>query len=246
MAKITAGQLFELLRPVSFALSVLLSAWVLASARRSGYGMYQVVLWTGGAFLFPLIVFPAYLIARIWLGRRVAASTPEAASPESESESDEAPPVLPRWRYGLPLAYAALVLTIGAAFFYVDSRSAEEQLARASRDKLMNLHDRSAREYRAALKEEDDPHTHDLLAGELAAGGRWEEALAEYRAAVNGGEPDGQLPYKIARALDALHRPDEANQEYRKFSLSPSCKQALPDERCQGAEQRAQGLLTDK
>ena len=44
------------------------------------------------------------------------------------------------------------------------------------------------REYREALKDEDDPHTHKLLAVELANAGYISEAIAEFRLAELGGE----------------------------------------------------------
>jgi Flp pilus assembly protein TadD len=93
-------------------------------------------------------------------------------------------------------------------------------------------------EYRAALQLEDDPHTHKLLAIELAADGRAEDALTEFRAAERGGEPDPQIPYGMGLALDALGREREALVEYKRYTNGPTCTQALPEVNCTTARSR--------
>lgn len=90
----SAGELFDLIMPATFAISALVSTWVLASARRRLHLSYALALAVGTLFL-PLIVFPIYLVIMLWRKR-----------------SD--PPR--RWRYALPLLYAAIAL---ATFFYL-------------------------------------------------------------------------------------------------------------------------------
>ena len=96
----------------------------------------------------------------------------------------------PRWRYALPLLYAVIVLSAIGAYFYFDSRSVDAHLARATRAKLVEDSTTAIREYREALKREDDPHTHKLLAIELANAGYISEAITEFQLAESGGEPD--------------------------------------------------------
>lgn len=95
---ISAGELFDLIMPAASVISALLSTWVLASARRRFRFYYAIALAIGTLFL-PLIVFPIYLVIMLWRKRRD-------------------PP--PRWRYTLPLLYAAIVL---AGTFYLEDLS---------------------------------------------------------------------------------------------------------------------------
>jgi tetratricopeptide (TPR) repeat protein len=141
-------------------------------------------------------------------------------------------------RYAPPLLYAFALLSAGAIYFYRDHHSFDAHLARAANARLMNRRDAAIREYRAALRLIDDAHTHKLLAVQLAEDGQTEAALAELRAAERGGEPDEHLPLRIAYALDALGRPAEAADEYRKFLRSGSCARPSPDERCAEAAAR--------
>ena len=63
---ISAGELFELIRPAALILSALISTWVLASARRR-FPFYVALLWAVATLLFLPIVLPLYLIAvLIW------------------------------------------------------------------------------------------------------------------------------------------------------------------------------------
>jgi hypothetical protein len=163
---ISAGQLFELIMPAAFALSALLSTLVLASARRRFQLPYAFVLAVGTLFL-PLIVFPIYLVIMLW---RKKTGRPA------------------RWRYALPLLYAAVSLSAIGIYFYLDSRSVDAHLARATQAKLVEDSNTAIREYRKALALEDDPHTHKLLAIELANAGHVEEAISEFRIAEQGGE----------------------------------------------------------
>ncbi|MDQ3134722.1 MAG: PLD nuclease N-terminal domain-containing protein [Acidobacteriota bacterium] len=63
--QISAGQLFETLRPAAFLLAALVSTWTLADARRRKLKTYAVALWTIGTLAFPFIAFPLYLLARL-------------------------------------------------------------------------------------------------------------------------------------------------------------------------------------
>ena len=76
------------------------------------------------------------------------------------------------------------------AYFYFDSRSVDAHLARATQAKLVEDSTTAIREYREALKREDDPHIHKLLAIELANAGYISEAITEFRLAEQGGETD--------------------------------------------------------
>ncbi len=162
----SAGQLFDLIMPAAFVVSALVSTWVLASARKRFRLHYALALAIGTLFL-PLIVFPFYLVIMMW--------RPKASPPR-------------RWRYSLPLLYAVIALSAIGAYFYFDNRSVDAHLARATRAKLKEDSNTAIREYREALKLEDDPHTHKLLAIELANAGYTSEAISEFRLAELGGE----------------------------------------------------------
>jgi len=164
----SAGQLFDLIMPAAFAVSALVSTWVLASARKRFQLHYALILAVGTLFL-PLIVLPVYLVLMMWRGKI-------------------GPPQ--RWRYLLPLVYAVITLSAIGAYFYFDSRSVDAHLARATQAKLVEDSTTAIREYRKALAREDNPHTHKLLAIELANAGYIPEAITEFRLAKEGGEPD--------------------------------------------------------
>ena len=157
----SAGLLFDLIMPAAFAASALISTWVLASARKRFQLHYALALAVGTLFL-PLIVFPIYLVLMMY--------RPKVGPPK-------------RWRYALPLLYAVIALLSIGAYFYFDSRSIDAHLARATQAKLIEDSTTAIREYRAALALEDDPHTHKLLAIELANAGYITEAMAEFRLA---------------------------------------------------------------
>jgi len=164
----SAGQLFDLIMPAAFAVSGIISTWVLASARKRFRLGYALALAIATLFL-PFIVFPIYLVIMLW--------RPKVGPPR-------------RWRYSLPLLYAVIALSAIGAYFYFDSRSVDAHLARATRAKLVEDSTTAIHEYREALKREDDPHTHKLLAIELANAGYIPEAIAEFQLAKQGGEPD--------------------------------------------------------
>lgn len=248
----SAGEAFELLRPAAFLLAALLSAWVLASTRRRGFSTLIVCLWTFGTLIAGLVIFPLYVIYLLFAGRRqnpvpqdsvdelgqaVTQSSTRSASDESHR------PV--RMRRALPFLYLLIVIATESFIYYRDRHSVDAYLARANTARLMSTPDKAIAEYQAALRIEDDPHTHNLLGIELAATKRWDEALTEFRAAQTGGEPDPLLPFRLGNALNALGRSAEAETEYRRFLMSQPCEQSQPDARCDVARKRVGGQLED-
>jgi len=213
-ANISAGQLFDLIMPAAFVLSALLSTWVLASARKRFPLHYAFGLALGTLFL-PLIVVPLYLAIMLW---RKAAGPPVS------------------WRYALPMLYATITLSTIGVFYYLDSRSADAHLARATQAKLVEDTQKAIREYRLALAIEDDPHTHKLLAIELANDGQVSEAIAEFRRAQEGREPDDLIHYRLALLFERLNQSEQARSEFQNFVLTKTCAQI--DQRCEDARQR--------
>ena len=169
---ISAGQLFDLIMPAAFVISALVSTWVLASARKR-FQLHFAIGWALGTLFLPLIVFPLYLATILW--------RKQTRSPQ-------------KWRYTLPLLYALIVLSAIAGFFYLDTRSVDAHLARANQAKLRGDTHTAISEYKAALALDDDPHTHKLLAIQLANAGRTSEAGDEFRRAQKGGEPVEDWP----------------------------------------------------
>jgi tetratricopeptide (TPR) repeat protein len=143
-----------------------------------------------------------------------------------------------------PVIYLLAVLSIGAFLYYRDAQTIDAHLSRANHARLLGQHDKTIKEYRAALTLEENAHTRNLLGVELVNAGQMEEALAEFRAAERGGEPDDQLFYRIATTLDALNRPAEAVPEYRKFLGTRLCTESYPDPQCEAA--RARVAVSDK
>lgn len=267
--QISVGDISETLRPALYVLAVLASTYVFASARTRFSG-YATAAWTLLTLLLPPIVFPLYLVARIYTPRPGLPApvnpppsaevddgqTPQSSAPESapsetgapsaptdegdvvESESRTAP--RSRSRFALPLIYAATALLLGALYFYWDYSSFDARFARARQAELYNRRERAIHEYRAALAARDDAHTRKLLGMELARAERWEEALAEFRAARLMGEPDDKLLFHEAHVLDKLNRPTEATQTFRRFLQSQSCAPPDPDPLCGAAHARLQ------
>jgi tetratricopeptide (TPR) repeat protein len=229
--QISADALFESLRPVSFALAALLSACVLADAWRRGFSIYTIALWTLATLFLPHIALPLYLAALILFPKQV-----KQADATRKIRTRRARPII--LRIAAPTLYLLGVLTLGAFYFYLDSRSVDGLLARANEAKLMGQRDETMRALRAALAGGDDPHTRKLLGVELAAAGRYDEALGELQAAASGGEPDDKIHYHIAATLDALHRPTEAIVSYWRFLQTNLCAQKLPVAECLIADAR--------
>lgn len=240
--QISTAELFEFIRPAVWALSALLSAGVLAGARRQGLPFYAVGAWTLGTLFFPLITLPLYLLARFVLRRRAPAEGAPHQKAATPPDTQTRAPAPQKWRYLLPFLYLVAVLSLIAFFFYRDYRSLDAHLWRANNAKLRGPRSKVIAEYRAALRLEDDPHTRKLLAIELAADGLHEEALAEFRAAERGGEPDPQIPYYTGTVLFSLGREAEAVAEYKRFLDSPVCTDAVPDLNCQTARARLSTL----
>lgn len=210
----SAGQFFGLIMPAAFAASALISTWVLASARRRFQLHYAVALAVGALFL-PLIIVPVYLVLMMW--------RPKIGPPR-------------RWRYSLPLLYGAIALSAIFIYFYFDDRSVDAHLARATQAKLVDDSRTAIREYREALARDDDPHTHKLLAIELANAGEVREAISEFRLAEAGGEPDDSIHYALGLLLEKLDLTSQAAMEFEKFLMSATCEQA--DARCDAARER--------
>ena len=210
---ISAGELFELIRPAALILSALISTWVFASARRR-FPFYVALLWAVATLLFLPIVLPLYVIA-VLIWRR------------SESRSHL------RWPIIMPLIYAAAVL--GGTLFYLrqETRGVDAHLAQAAYAKVRGNHREAIAQYQAALLESDDPHIHKLLGIELSAMNYWTDALGEFRLAQRGGEPDDLIIVHVAGLLNVLNQPNQARLEYERFLTSSLCTQQLPDERCE-------------
>jgi tetratricopeptide (TPR) repeat protein len=222
---ISAGEFFELLRPAALIVAVLLSTWVLASARRRRLHLLVAFAWALGTLLLPFVALPLYLIARSSAKRRERAM--------KELQQAEAPVSVARFRFIVPVVYGVLLLSSIGIYLYRDRNSIDAHLARAEQAKVLHQGEKAIREYRAALALEDNSHTHKLLGIELADAGQWSEALVELRAAERGGEPDDSLPFRIGQALEAHSQRSEAVIEYKKFLNGHACTQPLPDERCE-------------
>jgi len=239
--QISAGEFFELLRPAALVISALLSVWVLASARRWSFRPLAALAWTLGTFLFPFIIFPVYLIARASRKRRAHQTESEK---EGATEGHSIPPM--KFRRLLPAVYGIVMVTLVGLYIYRDYQSIDAHLARAAQAKVMNQREKAIREYRAALRIEDNPHTHKLLGIELAAAARWTDALRELTAAERGLEPDPSLPFLIGNAQEETGNVAEAMSNYNRYLESPVCKQALPDSRCEIAAQRVSRLFATR
>jgi hypothetical protein len=176
-------------------------------------------------------------------GSGVVAARGEIPDDESETLDSRQPTTirapLRLKRFAPSFIYAFALLFAGAIYFYRDYHSFDAHLARATKARLLKQRAAAIGEYRAALRISDDAHTRNLLAVQLAEDGQAEAALAEFRAAERGGEPDELLSYRIAFALDTLGRAAEAAGEYQKFLQGGSCAQRpSPDARCAQAASR--------
>ena len=212
---ISAGELFDLIRPAVLILSALLSIWVLASARKRFFFLIAL-LWAAATFFLTPIVLPLYLIFLLFRRGR-SLSRP------------------PRWRFVVPLVYGLVVVGGIALYLHNRNRGVDVYLARAAYAKIRGNHADAIAQYRAALQEEDDPHIRKLLGVALFESGRWREALSEFRRAELGGEQDDLVILRIGSLLDALDQPHQARLEYQRFLLSPLCTQPVPDWRCETA-----------
>jgi len=235
LPQISAGEFFELMRPAAFLLSAALSILVLASTRRRGLRVYVGLLWALGTFVLPFVVLPLYLIALIFL---YPAPENQELAENRAAPQVTAPAKVVRHRFLWPALYGFVLLGATVIYLYRDYNKVDAHLARATQAKLASQPANTIREYRKALSLEDDPHTHKLLGIELAEEKQWAAALDEFRLAERGGEPDYSLPFRTARALEALGKIPDAMVEYQKFLASSTCNQSLPDEQCAVARQR--------
>ncbi|MFN2453548.1 MAG: hypothetical protein ABR577_04945 [Pyrinomonadaceae bacterium] len=243
--QISLGELVDLLRLALLALAAVVSALVLADARRQRFPFYAVAGFTLGTLFLPLVLLPLYIAARLLFPRQQrsqAAATARINNGISHLSKRVIPSI--RWRYTLPLAYLVVALSLIAFYFYRDYTSADAHLMRAYQARLRRQHEEAISEFRIVLQSEpDNAHTRKLLADELAANEQWRESLAEYRTAEKMGEPDDELPFRIAAALEKLKRPEEAAREYKRFLEGASCAQKQPAAQCDTARVRVQGTL---
>lgn len=234
----SAGELFELIRPFVLVLSALLSTWVLVNARQRRFSLFLATLWALGTLFFPLITLPLYLVVQF-----VRKRNERTAHAVNATEGRGVTRAAPRWRITTPLVYATVVLSVIGLYLYSDQESVDARLARAIQAKLRGDLGSTISEYRGALGQEDNPHTHKLLAIELADIGNWTEALSEFRQAEEGGEPDDSIAFRIGTLLDILNLGGQAKLEYQRFLVSEMCTQPLPDDRCATARGRAEAPL---
>jgi hypothetical protein len=211
----SAGEIFDLIRPTAIVLAALLSTFILASARRR-FSLHYAFLWAGFAFFLPPVVVPIYLATLlIWRPPRIEQV---------------------KHKFVVPTAYLAVLLGIFAIYQYRDRRSVDSHLAEASFAKVSSDQLTAIRQYREALKVEENPHTHKLLALSLMEAGDLNGAITEFRTALAGGEPDDSIHFYVGNALDKLSRKAEAVVEYRKFLESKTCSEI--DARCDSVRER--------
>src|SRR6476660_7783926 len=134
----SAGELFDLVRPAAVVVSALLSTFVFWSSRKR-YHSYQALLWAIATFFLPLIVLPIYGLVLLFKRTKAASR--------------------PKLQFILPVVYLAIILSTAAAYKYFDDRSIDAYLARATNARVKLKPQAAIREYRDALKIEDTPHT---------------------------------------------------------------------------------------
>src|SRR5258705_12648666 len=212
----SAGELFELIRPAALLISALVSTWVLASARKR-FPLYQSFFWAIGTLSLTLIVFPLYLTAIIFRRRRYFSL---------------------KSRFVIPLLYATVVLSSIGVYEYRSNRSVDAFLARASLAKVSNQRGIAIKEYKQALEIEDDPHTHKLLAIELADSGYLTDAISEFRLPQQGGEPDDSIHFCLGLLWERLNHNGEARLAFQEFLLTPLCLRTYY--RCEVARQKVE------
>jgi hypothetical protein len=210
----SAGELFELIRPSVLVIAALISACVLGSARKR-FPIYLAFGWALGTLFLPLVVLPVYLVV-ILLWRRPAYS--------------------PRWPLVLPLIYGVVATAAIVTCFYFDSRTVDAHLARAAQAQLIEDHGTVIREYNSALALEENPHTRKLLAIELMHAGYLSDAISEFRLAEWGGEPDDSIHFYLGVLLERIDQNGQARLEFEKFLMTQTCQ--TPDRLCESARSR--------
>ena len=213
----SAGELFDLIYPAVVVVSAIISTWVLASARKR-FPLYLSLLLAAGTFFLPLVVIPLYLIVLFF--------------------SHQKHTRLIRGRFIVPCIYLGIILTSFAVYRYLDERSVDAHLSRASFAKLHNDPLTAIQEYREALKLEDNAHTHKLLATTLDECGYVTEAITEYRTAEQMVEQDDAIHYHLAVLLERIDHKGESILEFKEFLGSETCLQV--DYRCEAARQRVE------
>jgi tetratricopeptide (TPR) repeat protein len=226
----SAGEFFDLIRSVVLLVSAVISIWVLASARKR-FPFYQALLWALSTLFFPLIILPLYFVALLVKRKISATATSSGGHPHSSAY-----PI--KRRFAVPILYALIVFSSIGIYLYRDHESVDAHLARAVRARLDGNRTRTISEYKQALALEDDPHTHKLLAIELADLGSSADAISQFRLALQGGEPDDSIHFRLGSLLDQLDHKDEARLEYEEFLKSTTCKREPADVRCEAARQR--------
>lgn len=212
----SAGELFDLIRPAVVVLSALLSTWLFVSARRR-FPLYQALLIAIGAFFLPFIILPLYVaVLLVW---RPPTSVRTA-----------------RCRVLLPFLFLTTILAIVGGYTYFDERTVDAHLSKAIKARVFYDPVKAIAEYREALKLEDSPHTHKLLAETLDDAGYITEAIIEYRAAELGGDPDDAIHYRLATLLEKIDLQGQALLEFKEFAESETCSQV--DARCESARKR--------
>jgi tetratricopeptide (TPR) repeat protein len=211
----SAGELFDFISPAVVVISAFLSTWLLVSARKR-FPLYVALPLAIAAFFLPFVILPLYLATLLlWRKEKVTGI---------------------KWRLPLPLLFLTTILTVVGIYTYVDERSVDAHLSRASLAKVHSEPNKAIKEYREALRLEDNPHTRKLLAQTLDESGYFMEAITEFRRAERGGENDDAIHFRLALLLEKIDHQGEALMEFKEFVNSETCLQI--DYRCEAARQR--------
>lgn len=223
---ISAYELSETFHPLAFFLSALASTLVLVDLQRRRASLPLLLVVPVLVFWVPLVALPLYLIFKLY----------------SRSIPAQAKAFHHGWWRALPLFYAAALAVAGVVLQRMDARTFDAHLARAAAARLHNDRQRAIASYRAALALREDAHTRKLLANELLAAGRLEEAVTEFRLARDGGEPDDAIAFRLASALETLGHNQEACAEYQRFAQSARCRANEEEPSCLAARHKADSL----
>ena len=216
---ISAGELFDLIRPATTFLSILASTLILASARKR-FAFHIAIFWAGVALFLPLVIVPIYLITILLI------------------RSEAVYPI--QGRIIFPTVYLVITLAVFVVYEYQDLHSVDAHLARATFAKVNSDQITAIQQYRQALQIEENPHTHKLLALSLMEAGMNTEAISEFRLAERGDEPDDLIPLNVGYLLEKSGLKDEAVLEYKKFLTTKSCLKV--DARCDSARETLRRL----
>src|SRR5437868_939750 len=97
------------MRPASLVITAMLSTWVLAASLRKRFPHPLIIIWTLGTLLFPLIIFPLYLIFRIavWNQKKAVEikNDDEKISVNAKAQHFETARTPRTWLRLLPVAY---------------------------------------------------------------------------------------------------------------------------------------------